>query len=102
MSAARTSAHVEGSKQQRKKKKTKAVRGTRAPFIGSRPLKVQMTLRGEAVEVEVLPAVGTTTHVNLQVTISRRGKALNWVPTPAELERIGQLIGKLTERQTSH
>jgi len=101
MSAARTSHHVEGSKQQRKKK-TKAARGPRAPFIGSRPLKVQMILRGEAVEVEVLPAVGTTTHVNLQVTISRRGKALNWVPTPAELERIGQLIGKLTERQTSH
>ena len=100
MSAARTSHHVERSKQQRKKK-TKASRGPRAPFIGSRPLKVQMTLRGEAVEVEVLPAVGTTTHVNLQVTISRRGKALNWVPTPAELERIGPLIGKLTERQTS-
>ncbi len=101
MSAARTSHHVEGSKRQRKKK-TKAARGPRAPFIGSRPLKVQMTLRGEAVEVEVLPAVGSATHVNLQVTISRRGKALNWVPTPAELERIGQLIGKLTERQTSH
>jgi hypothetical protein len=102
MSAARTSHHVEGSKQRRKKKKTNAARGPRAAFIGSRPLKVQMILRGEAVEVEVLPAVGTTTHVNLQVTISRRGKALNWVPTPAELERIGQLIGKLTERQTSH
>jgi hypothetical protein len=102
MSTAKTSHHAEGSKPPRKKKKTKTAKGARAPFIGSRPLKVQTTLRGEVVEVEVIPAVGTSTHVNLQVTISRRGKALNWVPTPAELERIGQLLGKLTERQTSH
>jgi hypothetical protein len=82
---------------------TGALAGTPAPKPTTR-CKMTSTrgIAPPAVEVEVLPAVGTTTHVNLQVTISRRGKALNWVPTPAELERIGQLIGKLTERQTSH
>jgi hypothetical protein len=61
-----------------------------------------MTLRGQVVDVEVLPAVSTTTHVNYEVTISRGGKVLDWVPTRVELERIGRAAGMLTEQQTSH
>jgi hypothetical protein len=61
-----------------------------------------MTLRGVAVDVEVVPAVGTTSHVNFEITISRRGKILDWVPTRAELEYIGRAAGLHTERETSH
>jgi len=61
-----------------------------------------MTLRGQVVDVEVVPAVGTTTHVNYEVTISRRGKVLDWTPTRAELERIGRAAGTFTEQETSH
>jgi hypothetical protein len=61
-----------------------------------------MTLRGQAVDVEVIPTVGTTTHVNFEITISRDGRILDWVPTPAELERIGREAGLHTKRETSH
>ena len=61
-----------------------------------------MTLRGQVVEVEVIPAEGTTTHVNFQITISRNGKVLDWVPTRAELERIGCTLGMHAELETSH
>jgi hypothetical protein len=61
-----------------------------------------MTLRGQVVDVEVTPAVGTTTHVNFQITISRKGKVLDWVPTRAELERIGYTLGTHAELETSH
>ena len=59
-------------------------------------------LRGQAVDVEVIPTVGTTTHVNFEITISRHGKVLDWVPTPAELERIGLAVGSHAKRETSH
>jgi hypothetical protein len=61
-----------------------------------------MTLRGQVVVVEVVPAVGTTTHVNYHVTITRGRKVLDWVPTRAELERIGCAAGMRTELETSH
>jgi hypothetical protein len=60
-----------------------------------------MTLRGQAVDVEVLPAVSTTTHVNFEITISRGGKILDWVPTRAELEAIGRAAGVHTTQETS-
>jgi hypothetical protein len=83
--------------------KTAAARGQpRAKFIGTRPRTFTMTLRGQAVDVEVLPMVGTTTHVNFEITISRRGKILDWVPTPAELEFIGRTVGMHTKQETSH
>ena len=61
-----------------------------------------MTLRGQAVDVEVIPAVGTTTHVNFEITIRQRGKVLDWVPTRAELESIGRIAGMHSEQETSH
>lgn len=61
-----------------------------------------MTLRGESVDVEVIPAVGTTTHVNFQITITRRGKILDWVLTRAELESIGRVAGMYAKQETSH
>jgi hypothetical protein len=54
------------------------------------------------VDVEVRPAIGTTTHVNYAITISRGGKVLDWVPTRAELANIGRTAGMRTELQTSH
>jgi hypothetical protein len=97
----KTEPQVEGSKPRRKKKRA-AKSGPRARFIGTRPLKFPMTLRGQVVDVEVLPAIGTTTHVNYKITISLGGKILDWMPTRAELERIGHTAGMLTEVQTSH
>jgi hypothetical protein len=83
--------------------KTAAVKDRpRATFIGTRPRIFTMTLRGQAVDVEVIPAVGTTTHVNFEITISQRGKILNWVPTRAELEAIGRVAGMHSEKETSH
>jgi hypothetical protein len=97
----KTSSQLEAAKLRRRK--TKAAKGrSRAPFIGTRPIKFQMTLRGRVVDVEVLPAVGTTTHVNYEITISQGDKVLDWVPTRAELERIGRAAGSFTEQQTSH
>jgi hypothetical protein len=61
-----------------------------------------MTLRGKEVDVEVIPAVSTTTHVNFEITISLRGKILDWVPTRKELERIGHAAGMHAEQETSH
>jgi hypothetical protein len=94
----KTSGDVRGSKPPRAKTKTRA----RAPLIGTRPLKVTMHLRGQLVEVEVVPAVSTTSHVNFQMTISRAGKVLDWVPTGAELEEIGRVVAKHAEIQNSH
>jgi hypothetical protein len=92
---------AEGSKLRRKK--TSAAKGQpRAKFIGTRPRTFTMTLRGQAVDVEVLPMVGTTTHVNFEITISRRGKVLNWVPTRSELESIGRAAGMHAKQETSH
>jgi hypothetical protein len=100
-SVVKARSQVVGSKARRGKKKSAKSR-PRARFIGTRPLMFPMTLRGQVVDVEVLPAVGTTTHVNYEITISLGGKILDWVPTRAELERIGRSAGMLTEPQTSH
>lgn len=97
----KTANQVEGSKR-RRRKTTASKNQPRAPFIGSRPLKFPMTLRGEVVEVKLVPAVSTTTHVNYEITISRGGKVLDWVPTRAELQLIGRAAGMATEQQTSH
>jgi hypothetical protein len=94
--------HVEGSKPRRRKTTPAKARPRGASFIGTRPVKFQMVLRGQTVEVKVLPAIGTTTHINYAITISRGGKLLDWVPTRAELERIGRELGMQTERETSH
>jgi hypothetical protein len=85
-----------------RRRKPQATKSPRAPFIGTRPLKFPMTLRGQVVDVEVRPAIGTTTHVNYAITISRGGKVLDWVPTRAELASIGRTAGMRTEPQTSH
>ena len=101
----KTGNHLQGAKVRRRKSKkgnTAKPDRRRAVFIGTRPLKLPLTLRGQAVEVEVLPAVGTTTHVNYEITIRHDGKVLDWVPTRAELEHIGRAAGMLTEPQTSH
>ena len=96
----KTRRHTERSKPRRKK--TSAPKGQpRATFIGTRPRTFTMTLRGQAVRVEVLPAVSTTTHVNFEITISRGRKILDWVPTRAELEAIGRAAGLNTTQETS-
>lgn len=86
----------------RRKKTSATKRQPRATFIGTRPRTFTMTMRGVAVDVELVPAVGTTTHVNFEITISRRGKILDWVPTRAELESIGRMAGMHTKQETSH
>lgn len=92
---------AEGSKRQRRK--SSAAKGQpRATFIGTRPRTFTMTLRGQAVDVELIPAVGTSTHVNFEITIRRRGKILDWVPTRAELEFIGRTAAMHSKRETSH
>jgi len=101
VSVVKTGHHVEGSK--RRRGKTGAAKHRpRARFIGARPLKFPMTLRGQLVDVEVVPVVSTATHVNFEVTISRAGKVLDWVPTRAEQVHIGRTLALLTEQQTSH
>lgn len=92
----------EGRSKPRRKKTHAAKRRPRGAFIGTRPLKFPMTLRGQVVEVEVRPAIGTATHVNYAITIRRGGKVLDWVPTRAELASIGRTAGMNTEQQTSH
>ena len=94
--------HLEGSKPRRRKTTAAKARPRAGSFIGTRPRKFTMTLRGQVVVVEVVPAVGTTTHVNYHVTITRGRKVLDWVPTRAELERIGCAAGMRTELETSH
>jgi hypothetical protein len=93
--------HV-GRSKPRRRKATTVKRPLRGPFIGTRPLKFPMTLRGQVVDVEVRPAVGTATHVNYVITISRGGKVLDWVPSRAELVSIGRTAAMRTEIQTSH
>jgi hypothetical protein len=91
---------VESSKPRRKKRP--AAKGQpRATFIGTRPRTFTMMLRGQAVEVDVVPAVSTTTHVNFAITIRRGRKILDWVPTRAELEAIGRAAGVHTTQETS-
>ena len=93
--------HLEGSKPGRSK--SRAAKGQpRAAFIGTRPRKFPMTLRGLQVEVEVVPVVSTTTHVNFEVTITHQGKVLNWVPTRAERAQIGRVAGMYTEPERTH
>jgi len=99
-SVVKTDQHV-GSKPQRRKRGTPK-RKPRATFIGSRPLKFPMYLRGQEVEVEVLPVVNTTTHVNFEITITRQGKPLDWALTRAERAQIGRAAGQFTEPETSH
>ena len=96
------SVHREQGSKPRRSKTTTAKRSPRVSFIGTRPLKFPMTLRGQVVDVEVRPAIGTTTHVNYAITISRGRKVLDWVPTRAELASIGRAAGMRTEQQTSH
>jgi len=86
----------------RRSKRSAAKSHKRATFIGTRPRSFTMTLRGQVVDVEVIPAVGTTTDVNFEITISRRGKILDWVPTREELESIGRAAGMYTTQETSH
>jgi hypothetical protein len=97
----KTGRHIEGPKRQRKKS-AEAKSRSRSTFIGTRPRIFTMALRGEDVEVEVVPAVGTSTHVNFAITISRRGTILDWVLTPAELELIGRAAGMHAKQETSH
>lgn len=97
----KTAPQVAGSKR-RRKKTSAARRKPRAVFIGTRPRTLSMMLRGVLVDVEVIPAIGSTTHVNYEITISRAGKVLNWVPTRAELEQIGRTAAMNTEQETSH
>jgi hypothetical protein len=96
------SVHRDQGSKPRRRKTTGAKHVPRAAFIGTRPLKFPMTLRGQVVDVEVRPAIGTTTHVNYAITISRGGKVLEWIPTRAELASIGRTAGMRTELQTSH
>ena len=97
----KTDQQVERSK--RGRKKSRAAKGRpRATFIGTRPLKFQMFLRGREVEVKVLPIVNTTTHVNFEITITHERKLLDWVLTRAERAEIGRVAGTQTEPETSH
>jgi hypothetical protein len=99
----KTGRQVEGSKRPPRKRKNAAAKSQqRATFIGTRPRFLTMTLRGESVKVEVVPAVGTTTHVNFAITVTRRGRVLDWVLSRAELERIGRTLGTQATRETSH
>ncbi|HEX8782083.1 MAG TPA: hypothetical protein VF764_01835, partial [Steroidobacteraceae bacterium] len=68
----KTEQHVAGSKVRRKKKRVAKGR-PRAAFIGTRPLKFPVTLRGRQLEVEVVPVVNTKTHVNYEITITCQG-----------------------------
>lgn len=92
---------VEGSKPRRSKKAAaKSKKG--ATFIGTRPRIISMMLRGEVVDVEVVPATGSATHVNFEIIIRRRGKTVYWELTPAELESIGRAAGLHARQETRH
>jgi len=97
----KTDRQVEGSKPRRRKTAAARVQ-PRPKFIGTRPRTFTMTLRGRAVDVEVIPTVGTTTHVNFEITFSRRGKTLDWVPTRAELDSIARVVATHVKQETSH
>jgi len=97
----KTDEQVEGSKPRRRKAKAPKSR-PRVTFIGSRPLQFPMILRGRQVEVQVLPVVNTTTHVNFEVTIKHQGQPLDWVLTRAERAQIGRAAGQHSEPETSH
>ena len=93
---------VEGSKMRRRKKKRAAKGQPRAAFIGTRPMKFPVTLRGQQVDVEVIPVVNTKTHVNYEVTITFQGKTMDWELTRAERALIGRAAGMFSEPETSH
>jgi hypothetical protein len=93
--------HIQGAKPRRRRSRGEKGR-PRAALIGTRPLKFPMTLRGQRVEVKVIPVVSTTTHLNFEVTITRQGEALDWVPTRAERARIGRAAGMHAVLETSH
>ena len=93
---------IEGTKVRRRKKKRAAKGQPRIAFIGTRPLRFPVTLRGQEVEVEVLPVVNTKTHVNYEITVTCQGKALDWVLTRAERAHIGRTAGMHSEPETSH
>ena len=97
----KTGRQVGGSKRRGRKSAAAKGRAARATFIGTRPRTFTMILRGYAVEVDVVPAISTTTHVNFEITIRRAGKTLEWVPTRAELEAIGRAAGLHTTQETS-
>ena len=86
----------------RRSKTAEAKRPRRTTFLGKRPRILTLTLRGQVVDVELVPVVGTTTHVNFEITFRRRGRLLNWIPTRAELESIGRAAAMYTEQETSH
>jgi hypothetical protein len=97
----KTNRPTEVSKPRRRKiTPAKGRQGTR--ILGSRPLMFQMSLRGQTVDVKVVPLISTTTHVNYEVTISRGSKILDWVPTRAELRLISCAAGSHAELHTSH
>ena len=100
-SVVKTDQHSARSKPRRRKGRVAKDR-RRATFIGSRPLKFPMTLRGQQVEVEVLPVVNTVTHVNFEITITCQGKPLDWALTRAERAQIGRAAGQYAEPETSH
>jgi hypothetical protein len=97
----KTDQHVEGSKARRRKGRGRKGR-QRVTFIGTRPTRFPMSLRGRQVEVEVLPVVNTTTHVNFEITVTCEGKTVDWVLTRAERAQIGLAAGQYTEPETSH
>jgi hypothetical protein len=97
----KTGRQIEGSKRQRRKNSS-AKNQSRATFIGTRPRIFTMTLRGEVVNVEVVPSIGTATQVNFAISIFQRGTILDWVLTPAELESIGRAAGMHAKQETSY
>jgi hypothetical protein len=100
-SVVKTDEHVTRSKLRRRKGRERKGR-PRVTFIGTRPLKFPIYLRGQEVEVKVLPVVTTTTHVNFEITITHQGKTLDWVLTRVERAQIGRVAGQFTESETSH
>jgi hypothetical protein len=97
----KASRQVTGSKPRRSK--TAEAKGRRrTTFLGKRPRILTLTLRGQVVDVELVPVVGTTTHVNFEITFRRGRRILNWVPTRAELESIARAAAMHTEQETSH
>lgn len=100
-SVVKTDEHVTRSKLRRRKGRERKGR-PRVTFIGTRPLKFPINLRGQQVEVKVLPVVTTTTHVNFEITITHQGKTLDWVLTRVERAQIGRAAGQYTESETSH
>lgn len=90
------------SSKPRRSKTAQAKSRRRATFLGTRPRVLTLTLRGVVVDVELVPMVGTATHVNFEITIRRKGKILQWTPTRPELETIARAAAMHTEQETTH